>query len=353
MVDKKQKNKCWMFLVSVVCFVGFVATTAIASTFVYVAAVYEEPKIIEEPKESTNLEENEENIELPEIRLAENIPVEFSEIFQYLVDKEGIVLTIEVVQLNDEDVYRAKIATEYDTATIIFLDKQTGMEIYRVDDIPLTAEELSLLESPQQANEIFVESQNISNSQSGQFVVIIDAGHGGTAPGAVQSGTRESDLNLAVAQKLFALIENNPNITAYLTRDSDTNIGLRERSAFGNTYGTIFISIHHNATNNRNVNGIETFFTTTDFDENRQFTSRQFADIMQRNLINQLNSHNRGVRNRRFGVLRRSQIPAVLVELGFMTNQTELSRIRTQEFQQQAAQALYNGILETFDNFYN
>lgn len=211
-----------------------------------------------------------------------------------------------------------------------------------------------------------------------QFIVVIDPGHGGNQPGAIHGGIRESDLNLAVTRQLLALIEQNEHMRAYTTRNSDASVDLWARPRLGNEVGDIFISIHHNANTNRNVYGTESFYflyipdddydyngyadyyghndinhgTVDDIADNAYaLSSRGLAEIMQRQLINRIGFRDRGIHNRRFVVLRYSQIPATLVELGFMSNQQELDIMRTEAFQRQAAQAIYNGLLEVFAHY--
>ena|GEM_PF-352540 len=185
-------------------------------------------------------------------------------------------------------------------------------------------------------------------------IVVIDPGHGGIRPGAVRGGVRESDLNLAVTRKLIQLLERDGFIRAYTTRNSDINLApdnstdLGLRPAMGNAVGDVFLSIHHNASTNLNANGVETYYFATVHDQFRNFSSRNFADILQRHKLSELGSNDRGVISRNFAVLRYSTIPAALVELGFMSNTEELARITTTEFQWQAAHALNNALRETF-----
>ena len=203
------------------------------------------------------------------------------------------------------------------------------------------------------------------------FIVVIDPGHGGWLPGAVHGGVRESNLNLEVTRLLLELIEQDGYIRAYTTRNSDVHVSLLARARFANEVGDLFLSIHHNAANNRAIHGLETFYFMRphgdclrhanrddccedyceDYDgryDDIFAGSQNFANAMRRQLLGQLGSHNRGSHSRRFVVLRDARIPATLVELGFMSNADELSRMRTEEFQRQAAQALYDGLLEAF-----
>ena len=185
-------------------------------------------------------------------------------------------------------------------------------------------------------------------------IVILDPGHGGRDPGAVRSGVRESDLNLAVTRKVLQLIENDGLIRAYTTRNSDVHlhdvpaVDLRMRPELGNHIGDMFVSIHFNASTNTNANGIETYYRPSTIDDFRLLSSRRLADIMHRHKLNNLGSNDRHVRDANFAVLRYSTIPAVLLEIGFMSNPAEFARIQTTEFQWQAAWAIYQGILEAF-----
>jgi len=182
------------------------------------------------------------------------------------------------------------------------------------------------------------------------LIVVIDPGHGGSDPGAISRGIRESDLNLAVSRYLIELIEAGGEVKAYTIRNSDIGMEVRERAYFGNRVGDLFVSIHHNASRDPGVHGIETLYSR------RQVTassldSQTFAEIMQRNKADELGSRELRVRSRGFAVLRHTTIPAAMVELGFMSNARELDRMVTEEFQRSAARAIYNGILETFEAY--
>ena len=185
-------------------------------------------------------------------------------------------------------------------------------------------------------------------------IVVLDPGHGGRDPGAVRGGVREADLNLAVTRKLLQLIESDGFIRAYTTRNADVHLGeyqvadLRARANFSNALGDLFISIHFNASRNTAAHGVETYYRPSAHDDFRMLTSRQFAEIMHRHKLTTLGSNDREVRSANFAVLRYSTIPAILLELGFMSNPAEFARIQTPEFQWAAARAIYNTLLESF-----
>ncbi|MCL1996121.1 MAG: N-acetylmuramoyl-L-alanine amidase [Defluviitaleaceae bacterium] len=302
----------------------------------------DELMLVESRRDSADIAANTSNIAM--FRTGSG-PIGFGEMYRYLDSYHGTVLVLETATRNGIDAYRARLALGGE-GVLIYIDIETGEEIFRQEGLVLNAGELRFAElrNNDAANIPIAHVPQVSNH--GQFVVIIDPGHGGRAPGAVHGGVRESDLNLNITHRLLALIENNPNIRAYPTRTTDVGVGLWERAHFGNVHGDLFVSIHHNASYNRTAHGIETFFAHTHYDNNRSLTSRHFAYIMQGQLINNLGSFNRGVHTRRFAVLRYSRIPAVLLELGFMSNQNELARMRTDDFQQRAALAIYNGIVE-------
>jgi N-acetylmuramoyl-L-alanine amidase len=180
-------------------------------------------------------------------------------------------------------------------------------------------------------------------------VVIIDPGHGGSAPGSTSGGLIEKNINLSIALKLMQLLEQEPTITAFFTRTDDRDVSLYERAAFANANGDIFISIHANALrNNDTSHGIETYYFRNEHDDFRSFTSEQLAMIMQRNLLNATNAFDRGVKSDHLVVLRETTIPAVLCEVGFMTNPAEAALLATDDYQWKIAHGLFFGILEVF-----
>lgn len=206
--------------------------------------------------------------------------------------------------------------------------------------------------------------------------IIIDPGHGGKDPGAVSpSGIKEKDVVLKIAKQLYHYLKQKNNVNVYLTRDSDVFIPLEERTAFANRMnGDLFISIHVNAHQLSDRNGIETYYLSLAKDEearrvaafenttaNISFShlestiagilknskieeSQEFADLIQYNLIRETNQNNRGVRQAGFVVLIGAQMPAILVEAGFLTNPREQQLLTTDRYCQTVAKALYNGI---------
>ena len=199
----------------------------------------------------------------------------------------------------------------------------------------------------------FIYIQPVHPRERYDRIVVLDPGHGGRDPGAVGNGLRESDINLDISNRLIDLIQRDGQIKVYATRTTDVLVDLFERPRWSNSIGDIFISIHQNAAGagNTRANGTETFYTPRPQDSELGFSSRQMADIFQRNLIGDLGLTNRGVKSSRFVVLRYGVIPSVLVEVGFVSNPGDAAQLATEAFRQRAAESLYRSILETFNNY--
>lgn len=167
--------------------------------------------------------------------------------------------------------------------------------------------------------------------------VVIDAGHGGYDRGGIP-GQRvaESVMTLDVAQRLRSILQASGYRTV-MTRSSDVFVPLGTRVAIANSnQGAIFVCIHFNSATRRGANGIETYFYS------RQ--SLPLASAIHYYVAGGAPSPNRGVRRRGYYVLRRTNIPAVLVECGFLTNPTEASYVQSANYRQKLATEIARGI---------
>lgn len=172
-----------------------------------------------------------------------------------------------------------------------------------------------------------------------QKTVVIDAGHGGDRAGAVYEGIQEKDVNLAVALKVEALLRE-MGINVLMTRTEDAYIGLYERAEFANSADAdLFVSIHSNAYTNPDVYGALTYYHPSSSHD------RGLAKIMQAALCASTGALDRGVAADNFVVLRETNMCALLVEMGFMTNHDELMRLCDPAYQDKLAQGIANGIL--------
>jgi N-acetylmuramoyl-L-alanine amidase len=212
--------------------------------------------------------------------------------------------------------------------------------------------------------------------------IIIDPGHGGKdfgAPGAMK-GVFEKDITLAIGKKLAAKIQDSLKCEVIMTRTTDRYLALEERTAIANTKnGDLFISIHTNAAKNPEAYGIETFFLNlaTD-DESILVAARENAtstknisdlqsiltDLMQNAKINESsrlaanvqdnlchhmsikysNIKNKGVKKAPFYVLVGAQMPSILVETSFISNERECARLASADYQDRICDAIISGV---------
>jgi len=180
-------------------------------------------------------------------------------------------------------------------------------------------------------------SSRSSGGDGSGMTVVIDAGHGGYDRGGIP-GQRvsEKDMTLDVAQRLRSVLAAN-GYRVVMTRDSDVFVPLGTRTAIANQYrNAIFVSIHFNSATRRGADGIETYFYSRD--------SLALASAIHHYVAGGAPSPNRGVRRRGYFVLRRANIPAVLVECGFLTNPTEASYAQNASYRQKLAEEIAAGV---------
>ena len=180
----------------------------------------------------------------------------------------------------------------------------------------------------------------------GPPLICIDPGHGGGAPGAIGvSGTSEKTVNLAIGLLLAADLRK-AGLNVIMTREDDRSVGLQERADIANAASaSLFVSVHNNAATS-DATGTETFYAGTP--DNYSTEGRLLAEAIQRNLLEALDSVDRGARTHwiRLVVLHDTDMPAALAEVGFMTNAEEEAKLLTPSYQQAAAQAIADGVLE-------
>ncbi len=212
--------------------------------------------------------------------------------------------------------------------------------------------------------------------------IVIDAGHGGKDPGAVgYRGTKEKDIALDVAKRLEKKLSKNLNVKIVMTRDEDVFLRLSERTRIANeNNGSLFISIHTNAAEDRRASGFETFLIGPNKNEaavrvaarenavlelegisGQKLTnedlikatiaqsafaskSEQFASMVQGEIKKRVQSKDRGVKQAGFYVLMGASMPNVLVELGFISNPSEEKKLRSPQYRDQLATAIYRAV---------
>ena len=192
-------------------------------------------------------------------------------------------------------------------------------------------------------------------------VVYLDAGHGGYDPGASYFGISEKSLTLAIQSRVKAKLESE-GYQVVTTRTSDTYVDLTDRSRAANaSESDIFVSIHINASGSSAAQGIETYYyqpyaeypsrinATYHANPTRLSMSDTLANAIQSSLINATGAQNQGVKRRTFAVLRETTAPAVLLELGFLSNPQEAARLNTSSYQETLANAIVAGIKSYYE----
>ncbi len=186
-------------------------------------------------------------------------------------------------------------------------------------------------------------SIRLPNVQRSKYYVVIDPGHGGPDSGAVGiDGLRETDVVLDVSKIVTKLLREK-GVKVRMTRSSEVDLDLYPRVALANkTRADIFVSIHANASvgKKKNISGLETFYYSG-------WRGRLLAERIQKQILRvSPGSPDRGVRTGRYFVIRRTNMPAVLVEIGFLTGKLDARRLEKPSHRKKVAYAIAKGILE-------
>jgi N-acetylmuramoyl-L-alanine amidase len=197
-------------------------------------------------------------------------------------------------------------------------------------------------------------------------VVVLDPGHGGQDSGATCGGVLEKDLTLDVARRIDRLL-NSEGIATLMTRVGDTYVSLADRAAFANRVRKcIFVSIHFNEDNKPVASGVETYYaghqiTAGSFlaswlpflwrplSDSPNPESQNLAGFIQEALVARTRSADRGTQARQFFVIANVTSPAVLIEGGFLTNKEDISKLASEDYRDQIAAAVADGILRYRD----
>lgn len=175
---------------------------------------------------------------------------------------------------------------------------------------------------------------------NGKKVVVIDAGHGNQDPGTIgYSKKREKDFNLAVALKVGQILASEPDIDFVLTRNDDTFLELKDRAKIANDLkADVFVSIHANSAGSTSASGSETYY--------QRDASKSLANVLHKYLAQSSGLPDRGVKYGNFHVIRETKMPAVLLEVGYLSNPKDEAALFTESVQQSVAQGIVNGIKE-------
>ena len=169
--------------------------------------------------------------------------------------------------------------------------------------------------------------------------VVIDAGHGGHDRGGIRSNIiPEKGVALDVARRLRANLAG-AGLRTVMTRSSDKFVSLDRRVSIANAQRrAIFVSIHFNSARRVGASGIETFYGSA--------KAKRLARLIQRNAMRTTSGENRGIKRARYYVLRKSRMPAVLIECGFLTNPRDARRASSSAYRDRLARQIARAIIE-------
>lgn len=182
-------------------------------------------------------------------------------------------------------------------------------------------------------------------------IIVLDAGHGGIDPGASAGGYNEKDLNFKILNEYTKNYFEGSGIKVYFTRLTDVKIDLYKRADFATQVeADMFVSLHMNAFSSTSTNGTAVYYSTLNKSINSGgLTSKAMVSSMVSNLSKALGTKNNGVQTADFVVIRETEVPAILIELAFLTNASDRKIITTQKTQELAAKTIY----ETCVSFFN
>ncbi len=180
----------------------------------------------------------------------------------------------------------------------------------------------------------------VKKHTAGKKYIVIDAGHGGSDHGAIRNGINEKDITLDISKRVQALLEKKGYNVA-MTRTDDTYVSLQERVDFSEIFNPdIFVSIHVNSSNSETPSGLETHY----YKEN----SLTLAKHIHASMLNNINSKDRGLFKSKFYVINHTTAPAILVEIGFISNPNERAQLVTESRKNATAKAIAEGIDDYF-----
>jgi N-acetylmuramoyl-L-alanine amidase len=177
----------------------------------------------------------------------------------------------------------------------------------------------------------------LGKAPAGQTVVL-DAGHGGSDPGAQRGDIQEKEITLQIAARVKKLLETG-GVKVVMTRGEDTAVTLEDRVVLtNNVQPDAFLSVHINSLEtNSTIHGIETYYQTDQ--------SRPLAQLIHAQLVGKLEAPDRNIRKARFYVINHTPVPAVLAEVGFISNKEERTKLISTDYQNQVANALAQGVI--------
>jgi len=262
--------------------------------------------------------------------------------------------------MNIDDKYIKSIVTEEGKITI----SDTGDKHYAIrqsgTSVVITVRVNETEEEKQEATPVYITIT--SGEKSGEQVledrfkkrILVDVGHGGADPGACNGEDQEKMYNVKIAQYLYDILSQRDDLIVDINRteDNDRYFTVETRLKYALDFNPDFIvSVHINSLNNKNYSGTLVLYSNNESESNYgDITSQECAQIITDELAKGLGTINRGIIKRDdLHILHDTPCPSVLCEVGFISNDEELARLKTTEFQKKAAESIYNGMLKIFE----
>lgn len=245
---------------------------------------------------------------------------------------------------SDSPLTEVRLRQEADNTVIVLIRPSVGVQLGEVNQF--SDQQLALFLDRSrfdlaQSRRRWDTNLPLGRVRDGRVRVVIDPGHGGRDPGAVGiANLREKDVVLSVALQAAGILQQQ-GVQVVMTRTDDRSLELDDRVQMAErTGGDLFVSIHANAISlsRPEVNGLETYFYSP--------RGEQFARTVHYNLVQSTGMQDRGVRQARFYVLRNTSMPAILVEVGFVTGAQDARMLADPRFRRQLAVAIVRGILQ-------
>lgn len=187
-----------------------------------------------------------------------------------------------------------------------------------------------------------------------QNIVVLDCGHGGYDSGALGGTAKEKDLNYTIlytyAKSYFN--KSTSNVKAYWTRHDDTFVTLTDRAAYAKSIGAdLFISLHMNSAAST-AKGTEVYYSVSNNSTLKNgLNSKTMASLFLKGMVEVMGSTNRGVKTANYVVIYKNTVPAILIELGFISNSSDREKLTNATYQKKAAKKIYETTEEIFKKY--
>ena len=249
-----------------------------------------------------------------------------------------------VQSYNEQDIIKTLDGSYYSRFTLSLLPKigvKAGLPINKNDNVKveqsIDSKALKITIARGQQDNVTIDKPSRKTIIKGK--IVLDAGHGGYDYGAIREGINEKDITLEIVQRVDAILRSKGYKVA-LVRPDDTFVSLEDRVAFSEAQEPeIFVSVHVNSAVSNDPCGIETHWYHDH--------SKNLAEIIHKHMIKQIPSaKDRGLFKSKFYVINHTTVPAVLCEIGFLSNPEERNELITESRKQITAKAIAEGIIE-------